>query len=66
MCDSYRDDPNVSHDTNVILRTLHCQENRRQLGHCVTRGPNGRWNVPVSSQIQGVKDAIQENDRREV
>lgn len=55
MCDTYRDDPELSKDANAILKRMECIETNRQIGHCVVRMKDGRWNIDfhVHGQREG-------------
>ena len=46
MCDDYVPNPELTKDTNAILKQLACNETRRQLGHCIVWSPTSGWNVP--------------------
>lgn len=56
MCDTYKYDPALSVGENKILAKLECQENNRQLGHCIVFDKNGRCNVPGLIDPQLARD----------
>lgn len=45
MC-HYEYNPELSKDTNAVMKRLQCMEIRRQIGHCIVYDKNGNCNVP--------------------